>query len=189
MLVVIAIVAILAGICFSVVASAKKSANKVVAISNMHQCVQGLLIYAQDHDNEYPTRDVSCQLLDANVRWDPDDNWRRNANTDLGDPFIGSFGYVLADEVVKAASRKVSDPVLLVDLFRCDHRYPVFTGDTPDEKLENKYPHDLIMPKRIMVANQSGSVFWKNIHSPDSRSYMIISWSWIFFEVVSGESN
>src|SRR6266571_2839997 len=50
LLVVIAIIAILAAILFPVFAQAREKARATTCLSNVKQCVTGLLMYAQDYD-------------------------------------------------------------------------------------------------------------------------------------------
>ena len=54
LLVVIAIIAILAAILFPVFAQAREAARKASCISNMKQIGMGILMYAQDYDEEFP---------------------------------------------------------------------------------------------------------------------------------------
>jgi prepilin-type N-terminal cleavage/methylation domain-containing protein/prepilin-type processing-associated H-X9-DG protein len=54
LLVVIAIIAILAAILFPVFAQAREAARKASCISNLKQIGMGVLMYAQDYDEEFP---------------------------------------------------------------------------------------------------------------------------------------
>ncbi|MFO8081771.1 MAG: prepilin-type N-terminal cleavage/methylation domain-containing protein [Armatimonadota bacterium] len=55
LLVVIAIIAILAAILFPVFARARAKARQTACLSNIKQIGLGLMMYAQDHDETYPT--------------------------------------------------------------------------------------------------------------------------------------
>ncbi len=55
LLVVIAIIAILAAILFPVFAKAREKARQTSCLSNVKQLVLGLLMYAQDYDEKFPT--------------------------------------------------------------------------------------------------------------------------------------
>jgi prepilin-type N-terminal cleavage/methylation domain-containing protein/prepilin-type processing-associated H-X9-DG protein len=55
LLVVIAIIAILAAILFPVFARAREKARQASCLSNTKQLTLGLLMYAQDYDEKYPT--------------------------------------------------------------------------------------------------------------------------------------
>ncbi len=57
LLVVIAIIAILAAILFPVFAQAREKARQTSCLSNMKQVGLGLLMYAQDYDENYPRAD------------------------------------------------------------------------------------------------------------------------------------
>jgi prepilin-type N-terminal cleavage/methylation domain-containing protein/prepilin-type processing-associated H-X9-DG protein len=54
LLVVIAIIAILAAILFPVFSRAREQARKAACVSNMKQLAQGMLMYAQDWDENFP---------------------------------------------------------------------------------------------------------------------------------------
>lgn len=54
LLVVIAIIAILAAILFPVFAQAREAARKTSCLSNMNQIGKGMLMYAQDYDEQFP---------------------------------------------------------------------------------------------------------------------------------------
>jgi prepilin-type N-terminal cleavage/methylation domain-containing protein/prepilin-type processing-associated H-X9-DG protein len=56
LLVVIAIIAILAAILFPVFARAREKARQASCLSNIKQCMTGVLMYAQDYDGGYPCR-------------------------------------------------------------------------------------------------------------------------------------
>lgn len=56
LLVVIAIIAILAAILFPVFARAREKARQASCLSNIKQCMLGVLMYAQDHDGGFPSR-------------------------------------------------------------------------------------------------------------------------------------
>ncbi len=74
LLVVIAIIAILAAILFPVFAQARSKARQVSGLSNAKQVALGILMYAQDYDEQYPKAGWDCQLtgdhpsLGPNVR-------------------------------------------------------------------------------------------------------------------------
>ncbi|MCD6351136.1 MAG: DUF1559 domain-containing protein [Armatimonadetes bacterium] len=55
LLVVIAIIAILAAILFPVFAKAREKARQTSCLSNVKQLMLGLLMYAQDYDEKFPT--------------------------------------------------------------------------------------------------------------------------------------
>src|SRR3954469_8157623 len=54
LLVVIAIIAILAAILFPVFAQAREAARKTQCLSNVKQIMTGILMYAQDYDEQLP---------------------------------------------------------------------------------------------------------------------------------------
>jgi len=54
LLVVIAIIALLAAILFPVFAKAREKAQQTRCLNNQRQLAQGIMMYAQDHDGEYP---------------------------------------------------------------------------------------------------------------------------------------
>jgi prepilin-type N-terminal cleavage/methylation domain-containing protein len=56
LLVVIAIIAILAAILFPVFARARESARRTSCVSNAKQLVNSVMMYVQDYDNHYPSR-------------------------------------------------------------------------------------------------------------------------------------
>lgn len=69
LLVVIAIIAILAAILFPVFAQAREKARQTSCLSNMKQVGLGLLMYAQDYDENYPRADywASSSPLNPNA--------------------------------------------------------------------------------------------------------------------------
>lgn len=187
LLTVIAIIAVLAALIYPLIAGAIRSGHKAVAISNLHQCTQALALYAESADGAFPTRESASRQVGKDISNDPDDNWRRNWNEDLGEPFVGSFGYVLSNPTALGLVKKQSDPILFVDIFRCDEHYPRFSGDTPDPETVQRDPDSFFLPKRVFVANQSGSVFWMPISQGDPKGRMVIAWSWIFIDLSGGD--
>ena len=55
LLVVIAIIAVLAGLLVPTIMSGRQSADRAVCLGNLKQIAQLAMVYAQDHDNVYPT--------------------------------------------------------------------------------------------------------------------------------------
>ena len=66
LMVVIAIIAILAGILFPVFAQAKRAAKKTVCISNLKQIGSSIVLYMGDYDDVFPS------ALDASDKFAPD---------------------------------------------------------------------------------------------------------------------
>ena len=64
LLVVIAIIAILAAILFPVFARARAKARQTTCLSNIKQCMLGVLMYAQDYDGGFP-----CRTYDTTYRY------------------------------------------------------------------------------------------------------------------------
>src|SRR5262252_4110816 len=69
LLVVIAIIAILAAILFPVFAQAREAARKTSCLSNMKQLGLGLLMYAQDYDEQTCPWDIAVNATGAPKDW------------------------------------------------------------------------------------------------------------------------
>lgn len=94
LLVVFSILCILVAILYPVASQAMRKGHEAVAISQLRQCAVGLAEYIDEEGNDtLPPRAV-IQALTAQVNCDPGDYWRRGCRVDLGNPMVGSFGYV-----------------------------------------------------------------------------------------------
>ena len=62
LLVVIAIIAILAAILFPVFAQAREKARQTTCLSNLKQLGLGVMMYVQDYDETFPTKEVNAGL-------------------------------------------------------------------------------------------------------------------------------
>jgi prepilin-type N-terminal cleavage/methylation domain-containing protein len=69
LLVVIAIIAILAAILFPVFAQAREAARKTSCLSNLKQCGLGLLMYAQDYDEQTCPWDIAVKANGDPTTW------------------------------------------------------------------------------------------------------------------------
>jgi prepilin-type N-terminal cleavage/methylation domain-containing protein/prepilin-type processing-associated H-X9-DG protein len=69
LLVVIAIIAILAAILFPVFAQAREKARQITCSSNLKQIGQGILMYAQDFDEQYPMAFYGTSASGTTVAW------------------------------------------------------------------------------------------------------------------------
>ncbi len=65
LLVVIAIIAVLAAILFPVFARAREKARQNTCMSNQRQLAVSLMMYAQDHDQTFPTADTAWSSVNA----------------------------------------------------------------------------------------------------------------------------
>jgi prepilin-type N-terminal cleavage/methylation domain-containing protein/prepilin-type processing-associated H-X9-DG protein len=79
LLVVIAIIAILAAILFPVFAQAREKARQTNCLSNMKQIALGVMMYAQDYDEQYPLGSYLLGTMTAAVTWQ-----------DLVEPYVKS---------------------------------------------------------------------------------------------------
>ncbi|MHB1461203.1 MAG: type II secretion system protein [Armatimonadota bacterium] len=95
LLVVIGIIAILAGIMYPVLASGRKRANQATCLSNLHQCVVALRIYMDDYETHVPPDDaVARDLLKKMPTCCPNDKeWTNGCTQSFGIPLIGSYAY------------------------------------------------------------------------------------------------
>jgi prepilin-type N-terminal cleavage/methylation domain-containing protein/prepilin-type processing-associated H-X9-DG protein len=69
LLVVIAVIAILASILFPVFAQAREKARQASCLSNVHQIVEALMMYAQDHDEMLPLGSYLLPGMPTAVTW------------------------------------------------------------------------------------------------------------------------
>src|SRR5262245_8386202 len=69
LLVVIAIIAILAAILFPVFAQAREKARQITCSSNLRQIGQGILMYAQDFDEQYPMAFYGTSASGTSTGW------------------------------------------------------------------------------------------------------------------------
>lgn len=69
LLVVIAIIAILASILFPVFAQAREKARATSCLSNLKQWGNGFMMYAQDHDETFPSQQYGGENGTSDVNW------------------------------------------------------------------------------------------------------------------------
>ena len=86
LLVIIAILALLMSILIPALRIAKKKAQNVVCISNLHQCLVMVMGYASEHDHYFPGYGINAP---------PMFNWEANGIRDLARSYIGDDPRVL----------------------------------------------------------------------------------------------
>src|SRR5262245_31487456 len=74
LLVVIAIIAILAAILFPVFAQARPKARQATCLSNLKQIGLGVMMYAQDYDEAYPSASATSAV--GVTSWEPEGSGR-----------------------------------------------------------------------------------------------------------------
>jgi len=153
-LVVLAIIALLAGIITPVTLRVKREAKHVTTVSNLRQCAQALVIY-EGENGDLPVGGAADIALATSPTCDPFDSWRRDCKEVVGHPVIGSYGYARLVDGLESRSdwegylATTEEPFLLVSIH--ESKYPVtrFSGQEPDF---NKCRLDLtcIYPDRLV---------------------------------------
>ena len=125
LLVVISIIAVLAGILFPVFTTAKKAANRTVAVSHLRECGMGLTMYLEDGDlSDIPaSRDTFIQALSHSPTCDPSDTWRSGCSGQVAGPLVGSFAVarlaapLSTNDDAWAAYLQRPNPTILISIF------------------------------------------------------------------------
>lgn len=148
LLVVIAIIAILAAILFPVFAQARESARMTSCLSNMKQLGLGLMMYAQDSDENYPVIYSGYGMDYTTVTPNDHEGWMwKNA---IG-PYVKSKG------IFGCPSNPAADP-----------DGPSYVSDDRMDR-NNAYGHymekDGLMPQSY--AMNAGATSWYSARSPD----------------------
>jgi prepilin-type N-terminal cleavage/methylation domain-containing protein/prepilin-type processing-associated H-X9-DG protein len=92
LLVVIAIIAILAAILFPVFAQAREKARMTSCLNNMKQVGTGLMMYAQDYDEQFPSWPFATPGLFADPRFTAPGNWSYAVWVDAISPYVKNDG-------------------------------------------------------------------------------------------------
>lgn len=135
-LVVIGIIAVLAGVLFPVFQSAKMAAKKTVSISNLRQCAQALTIYEGEW-SAYPNYASAQDALAKAPTCDPNDYWRSACSSSYSTPRVGSYGYVAgipdyqSTSDLQKAIYSDQPPPLLVSIYYGSNRVDPFDGMQP----------------------------------------------------------
>ena len=184
-LAVVGILAVLMAIALPIIATGIHSGRKAVAISNLRQCSQGILLYSNDNDGLLPSRETAFSLLGTEITFDPGDYWRSSSKEDLGYPMLGSFGYAPSLVVVDKLSRVKGDPLILVDIFHSDTKVKRFSGAAPNPASYLGGASGYLMPKRVLACSLNGTVRYVNVPQGDPSARMFFSWNWIFLTINS----
>jgi len=161
-LVVVAIIATLAGVLFPVAISAKKRAQMGTSISNLRQCTLALALYDPDASAQELAPFTGAELaLYATPTCDPADYLRTNCSGALGKPLIGSYAYVRGvagydtAEGWASGPGSSSDPYTFAAVYYGDRKVYPYSGKDTDPCLQDL---SCVMPTRLIRARMDGSV-------------------------------
>lgn len=189
LLAVIAIVAVLAALLFPVLGSAKESAHKTSAMSNMRQSIIALNMY-YDENGHFPELSVAREIVPRGVTTDPNDYWRPKAS-DNWPLMLGSFGYPfenmpIDEDVLMGMSGPQSVPLVTSIFYEIPHICP-FQGDTPPNNAAS-VGCNVKMPDRVLVGRGDGSVKMESVPHlvEQSGTTQWFTWSSLFFALAKG---
>ena len=97
LLVVISIIAILAGLLFPAFAAAKNNSNKMASMSNLRQLASGLVIFAQDNNGEIPPQGESYPTWAHSVEVTYATAWYNSVPRLAGSMGLGDFAKIPAN--------------------------------------------------------------------------------------------
>ncbi len=164
-LVVVAIVAVLAGLLYPLVARAKVEGKRATTISNLRQCGLALAMYCGDGDaRDLPLLSNAKSALAKAPTCDPADDWRAYCTSPSLRPMIGSYAYVRGTDAYTDEGNWIEylksheNPTILGSIFSATWRSRPFEGDLPDIRAAGYNPHDYSYPDRAVRLFLDGSV-------------------------------
>ncbi len=191
LLVVVAIIGVLAGILFPVVAGVRRRSKQTVCISNLHQCSVAIKLYMDDNETNVPPDDtMTRQLMEKVPTCCPNDTeWSKGCTQQFGLPFIGSYAYTRSIPVWKdapyqdvSAYYNNTKMVWMVDIFHGSQiPAPYYAGKETimqyaERVTKSNQPDDRTMvPNSMLMLYDDGSV--KTIRT---NSRYIMMWQPIF---------
>lgn len=194
LLVVIGIIAILAGIMYPVLTSGRKRANQATCLSNLHQCVVALRIYMDDYETHVPPDDaVARKLLKKMPTCCPNDKeWTNGCTQSFGIPLIGSYAYTRSVPTWIAAPYDHVEPfyececqAFLADIFHGSQGIPApLHSEDPRDYYFNVMKPGVprwrwCIPDKTLFAFADGhaAVSSSNAPSADGKRGTILSWN------------
>ncbi len=159
----LAIIGLLAGIIFPVVAVTKSRAKMATCISNLRQCGTALVIYEEGGDEvlALPPYPVAETVLARAPTCDPSDFLRTGCSSPFARPVIGSYGYVRGfselDDSTTWSQEASSGSVhyVLASVFYGDRPVHLFDGNELDPCLADG---SCSMPSRLIRSRPDTSV-------------------------------
>lgn len=166
LLIVLGIIAILAGLFFPVFSSARKSGRRASSTSNLRQCGMALLMYCDDYGGyqAMPNWEVAARVLKDAPTCDTSDTWRANCSEEFGSPLVGSYAYVRSPEGIylpadwKNYIEHKSNPTLLASIYYASAVPVRFHGVEADWAACSRSGTYCFMPDRVLRLRLDGSV-------------------------------
>ena len=134
LMIVIAIIGVLAGVLYPVMAGARKRSRTSVCVSNIHQCGVALKLYMDDYETNIPPSDqIARELLKKMLTCCPNDTeWTKGCTQTFGAPLIGSYAYTRSVPGIDRLSEKVlsgfyspeHNNIWMADVFHSSHGIP-----------------------------------------------------------------
>jgi prepilin-type N-terminal cleavage/methylation domain-containing protein len=188
-LVVIGIIAILAGLLFPVFARVRRSAMQADSISNLRQCGVAIAIYLEGDDlRNLPNYESAKIALTKAPTCDRADYLRTNCAADYGPPLIGSYGYVRGvdtwsnEDTWQQALDRYPNPYLFASVYYGERKVIPFDGNDHNPCVGDM---SCAWPSRLLRVKADTSVTVSNFgapkHSAKGGTYLLFTWGPIFY--------
>ncbi len=178
-LVACAIIALIAGMTAPVIVRARRSGVRTAVVANMRQCLIGMAIYCDEMGlDSLPSLGTLRDRLDADLTWDPFDNWRRDKMSNSMPEMLGSYGYAGSIPLHDSWIAKSSSAAVLVDVFQGVRPLP------KPHAIDPTLPLDLAdvayLPDRALVGRWDTSVGLVHLNWSALEEHMYFNWFHIF---------